>query len=89
MRRAIFATAALLVFAAVGTWLVDIYLRSTGVSWSVHGLLATFLCLVFVPGTTIGLMQLTRISRDKGFDDRADTYVRDRHGKSDEGSGPH
>lgn len=89
MRRAILATVALLVFAAVGTWLIDLYLRSTGESWGVHGLIATFLCLVFVPGTTIGLMQLTRISRDRGFDDRADTWVRDHHGKRGEGSGPH
>ena len=89
MRRVILATAALLVFAAVGTWLIDLYVRSIGTHWGFHGLLATFLCLVFIPGTTIGLMQLTRFSRDKGFDDRADTYVRDHHGGSDEGSGPH
>lgn len=85
MRRVILATVALLVLAAVGTWLIDLYLRSIGTVWSIHGQFATFLCLVLVPATTIGLMQLTRISRDRGFDERADTYARDHH----EGSGPH
>lgn len=82
MRRVILATVALLAFAAVGTWMIDFHLRSVGTPWSVHGLIATFLCLVFVPGTTIGLMQLTRLSRDLGFDDRADGFVRDRKDRS-------
>jgi len=83
MRRAIIATVAIVVLAGVATWLIDLYLRSVGTPWSGHGLLATFLCLVFVPGTTIGLMQLTRLSRDKGFDDRADSYVRDTQKRSE------
>ena len=79
MVRIIAAIAGLLVLSALLTWLFDTWFASEGIDLGFHGVVATFLCLVLVPGTTIGLMLLLRISRDRGFDERADTLARDLH----------
>jgi uncharacterized membrane protein YcjF (UPF0283 family) len=84
MARIIAIVVALLALAALLTWLTEAYFASEGIELGFHGVAATFLCLVFVPGVTIGLMRLLRISQDKGFDDRADTYARDHGHRSDE-----
>ena len=77
VRSVLIFSVVLVVLAGGITWLVDAYLMAEGIRLGPHGILATFLCLVFVPGITFGLMFLVRLSRDRGFDDRADTWVRD------------
>ncbi len=84
MVRIIVFTAALVVAAGLLTWLIDGYFAAGGIDLGVHGFVATFLCLVLVPATTIVLMRLLRISQDKGFDERADTYARDHGHRNDQ-----
>ena len=85
MIRLLAAILALLAVAAMLTWLIEGYFAAEGIRLGLHGVAATFLVLVFVPATTIGLMRLLRISQDRGFDERADTYARD-HGHRREDS---
>lgn len=84
MAKILASVGALLVLSALLTWLIEAYFASEGIELGTHGVVATFLCLVLVPATTIGLMRLLRISQDKGFDERADTYARDHGHRSDE-----
>ena len=78
MRRIIAGVVALVVAAALLTWPIDAYFAAEGIELGLHGRFATFLCLVFIPGVTIGLMLLLRYSQRKGYDERADSYARDR-----------
>lgn len=84
MTRILAAIVALTVLAALLTWLFDAYFAAEGIDLGTHGIIATFLCLVLIPATMIGLMRLLRISQDKGFDERADTLARDLGHKRDE-----
>lgn len=85
MKRLLAAIGALLALAALLTWFIEGYFAEEGIALGVHGVIATFLVLVLVPAITIGLMRLLRISQDRGFDERADTYARD-HGHRREDS---
>ncbi len=60
--------AAVVLCAALATWLIDTLFAADGVDLGVHGALAVFLCLVFVPGLTIALMRLAHLSDARGFD---------------------
>ena len=77
MARILAALVALVALSALITWLLDAYFAAEGIDLGTHGVIATFLCLVLIPATMIGLMRLLRISQDRGFDERADTLARD------------
>jgi len=78
MRRIIAGIVALVVAAALLTWPIDAYFAAEGIELGPHGRLATFLSLLFIPGVTIGLMLLLRFSQQRGYDERADSFARDR-----------
>lgn len=54
--------------AALATWAIEALFAADGVDLGVHGALAVFLCLVFVPGLTVALMRLARLSDARGVD---------------------
>ena len=60
--------AAVMFCAALATWLIETVFAADGIDLGIHGTLAVFLCLVFVPGLTIGLMRLAHLSDTRGFD---------------------
>ena len=84
MVRILAALIALMALAGLLTWLFAAYFASEGIELGTHGVIATFLCLVLIPVTMIGLMRLLRISQDRGFDERADTLARDLGHRRDE-----
>lgn len=78
MVRILLAIALLVLLAGLMTWGIAAYVGAEGIRLGTHGVIAVFLCLVFVPGITFGLMFLVRLSHDRGFDENADSVGRRR-----------
>jgi len=68
MKRIVMWSGAIIVVAAALTWVIEAVFAADGIELGFHGTVAVFLCLVIVPGLTIGLMWLAHVSDREGHD---------------------